>query len=140
MIPSTEVPAKIFMVGAGGVGAVSASDATDAGEKEANANKDKLGKAKTSERHLVVYIDQMNGLPWIALTTFDPPSIPPNVPNEITHIWLVTEHDKADQFVVWYGSKTESWQKIILPNKVPDEVASPTSQLSQSSRDMNTVC
>jgi hypothetical protein len=104
------------MVGSGGAGAFNATDATKAGEKEAEANKEKLGKAGTNERHLVVYIDLMS-LPHIALTDCDPPLVLPNLPDEITHIWLVTEYEKADRFVVWYGSRNETWRKTILPTE-----------------------
>ena len=116
VISSTEAPAKIYMVGSGGAGAFNATDATKAGEKEAEANKEKLGKAGTNERHLVVYIDLMS-LPHIALTDCDPPLVLPNLPDEITHIWLVTEYEKADRFVVWYGSRNETWRKTILPTE-----------------------
>lgn len=63
-----------------GGGAVGPSTAIEAGEKEAwkPDNRKKLGAAKTAERHLVVYIDTLNGLPRIALTDFGPPTILPN--------------------------------------------------------------
>jgi hypothetical protein len=89
----------------------------EAFEKEAKANKEKLGKAQTKERHLVVYVD-MIGPPYVALTGLEPPSVLPYLPDEITHAWLVSEHKKSDQFVVWYGSKTEHWRKIILPTEL----------------------
>lgn len=114
---SSEPAPGITLSGVGGSGAVGPTCATKAGEKEAEANKEKLGKAVTEERHLVVYVDQMNDLPYVALTSFEPPSVLPNLPKEITHIWLVTEYEKADQFVVWYGSKTESWRRLILPTE-----------------------
>ncbi len=129
---SADESPEIRIAGAGGIGALDATTATDAGEKEASANKEKLGKARTGERHLVVYIDQMNGLPYVALTTFQPPSCLPNLPDEITHIWLVTEYERADQFVVWHGSKTESWRKMLLPADESSMIAgNTTSSLSQ---------
>jgi hypothetical protein len=132
VISSTEAPAKIHIVGFGGGGAVIATHATEAGEEEAEANKEKLGKAGTDERHLVVYIDLMNGVPYTALTAFDPPLALPNLPDEITHIWLVTEYEGAGQFVVWHGSKTEPWRRVILPLEVnpngADSSTSPTPQ------------
>src|ERR1022692_114665 len=85
----------------GGGGAVGASTAIAAGEKEAwkQDNRKKLGAAKTAERHLVVYIDPMNGLPWVALTDFRPPSALPNLPEEITDIWLVGHAKENNEFV-----------------------------------------
>jgi hypothetical protein len=131
-LASTEAQPEIHIAGVGGGGALDATTAIYAGQKEANSNKEKLGKAGTNERHLVVYIDQMNGLAWTALTEFEPPSALPNLPDEITHIWLATEYGKTDQFAIWYGSKTESWRRIVLPANVDSSGANSTiSPLSQ---------
>ena len=75
----------------GGGGAVDATDAVEAGERETQKpdNRRKLGAAQTKERHLAVYIDPISGLPWTALTDFEPPSTPPNLPVEITSLWLI---------------------------------------------------
>ena len=105
---SSELPPEITITYVGATRPDGASSAIEAGEKEAEANKEKLGKAGTKERHLVVYIDHLNRSPYVGLTEFKPLSVLPSLPDEITHIWLVTE--KKDQFVVWYGSKTESWR------------------------------
>jgi len=91
--------------------AVGPTTATRAGEGEAEANRVKLGKAKTTERHLFVYIDQMNGSAFTALTSFEPPPVPPNLPAEITHIWLATETQK-DNFVLWRGASGEHWSRV----------------------------
>jgi hypothetical protein len=110
----TGVSPKIRIQLPGGGGAVGASIAIEAGEKEAweKGNRDKLGAAKTAERHLVVYIDAMNGLLWVPLTDFDPPSALPNLPQEITHLWLVAHGGKADEFVVWHASAEKSWRSL----------------------------
>lgn len=98
-------------VGGGAVGAITA---VQAGEKEAwkQDNRDKLGAAKTAERHLVVYIDLMNGLPWVALTDFAPPLAAPKLPPEITHLWLVADEGQADEFIVWHASTKEPWASL----------------------------
>ena len=77
-------------------GAVGAITAVQAGEKEAwkQDNQDKLGAAKTAERHLVVYIDLTNGLPWAAITDCAPPLAVPKLPPEITHLWPVAARDR----------------------------------------------
>jgi hypothetical protein len=93
---------------------VGASCATDAAEKEIAPNKEKLGRATAKERHLVVYIDQSNGKAWIGMESFAPPSSKPNLPEEVTHIWLIAQIEK-DRFVVWCGSKTEEWHIVDLP-------------------------
>jgi hypothetical protein len=130
VIDSDGIP-EIYINGVGSSGAIGPATATKAGEKEAAANKKKLGKAGTNERHLVVHIDpKSNGLACEALRAFQPPLILPNLPQEITHIWLVTEYEKADRFVVWYGSKQEPWRRIDLQvEENPNRAASFASPL-----------
>jgi hypothetical protein len=92
-----------------GGGAVGGSDAIEAGKKEAwkQDNRKKLAATRVAEHDFVVYIDVTNGLPWVALTDFEPPSVLPNLPREITHMWLVGE--KVNAFVVWHASTKEPW-------------------------------
>jgi hypothetical protein len=115
VIPTAATPTiRIALPSAGG--AVGASVAIKAGEKEAwkQDNRKKLGAARTSERHLVVYIDPINGLPWVALADFEPPSALPNLPEEITHIWLVGHAEEKDKFLAWRASTHESWSSLRL--------------------------
>jgi len=106
-----ETPPKIYIRSPVRGGAVGPSAAIEAGEREAwkEDNRRKLGAAKTEERHLFVYIDPMNGLPRIALTDFEPPSVLPNIPEEITHIWLVGHSGEANEFVIWRATAKEHW-------------------------------
>jgi hypothetical protein len=96
-----------------GGGALGAITAVKAAEKEAwkQDNRKKLGASKTAERHLVVYIDPTNGLPWVALTEFEPPPAVANLPEEITSIWLVG-HGNENEFVVWHASTEEPWSSL----------------------------
>ena len=120
---STEAPPRILIGHPVGGGAVGPSVAIKAGEREASKedNRKKLGAAKTDERHLVVYVDI--GLPWIALTTFEPPSALPELPEEITHIWLIGRNGETnkDEFVVWVASTKEPWrsQRVVVPHMRP---------------------
>jgi len=97
-----------------GSGAADANTAIRAGEKEIESNRKKLGMARTTERHLVVYIDRNNSRPHAALTYLEPPSDLPRLPDEITDIWLVSEHSAAGRFVFWHGSKNAIWRKDFL--------------------------
>ncbi len=54
----------------------------------------------------------------MALTSFDPPLIPPSLPAEITHIWLLSEAEQADEFVIWRASAKEPWRRLRV--KVPN--------------------
>ena len=111
---STRTSPMIFIASAVGGGAVGPSIVIEAGEKEAwkKDNRKKLGAAKTAEHHLVVYIDPINGLPWVALTDFEPPSALPNLPEEITDIWLVGHDKETNEFVIWRASIKEPWTRF----------------------------
>jgi hypothetical protein len=104
----------IHIAGPGGGGAVGPSLAIEAGERETlkKDNRRKLGAAQTAERHLVVYIDGGNGLAWTALTSFEPPSILPKLPEEITNLWLVGHGERKDEFVLWRAGTSETWQSM----------------------------
>jgi hypothetical protein len=127
---SNGVTPTIFISHPGGHGAVGASVAIKAGERELQRedNRKKLGAAETAERHFVVYIGVMNGLPWIALTDFQPPTELPKLPNEITHIWLIGHSGKAnsDEFVVWRAGTEEPWhsQRVVARQTMPYVAAS----------------
>ncbi len=113
-VVSTEASPKIRIAFPVGGGAVGPSTAIEAGEKEAwkSDNRKKLGAAKTAEHHLVVYIDVTNGLPWVALMDFEPPSTVSNLPEEVTHLWLVGHGGEENDFVVWYARANESWSSL----------------------------
>jgi hypothetical protein len=113
VIPTVTSPKIRIQLPIGG-GALGAITTVEAGEKEAwkQDNREKLGKAKTAERHLVVYIDVANGLPYVALTDFDPPFTVAKLPPEITHLWLIAHGEEADEFVVWHGSAEEPWRSL----------------------------
>jgi hypothetical protein len=93
------------------------TSATDAAEREIEPNKEKLGRATTKERHLVVYIDLTTGEAWSAMTRFPPPPVVPTLPAEVTHLWLIAQTD-TDQFVVWDGSLSMQWRARIF-NSTP---------------------
>jgi len=115
-IPTSEAP-KIFIEPPGGEGGwPRTSDAIEAGEREAWKcdNRKKLGAAQTKERHFVVCIDVMNSLPKDALTHFEPPSALPNLPEEITHIWLIGYSGEACKFIVWKASTKEPWRSFTV--------------------------
>ena len=111
---STEGPPTIYIAFPIGGGAVGPNVAIRACEKEAwkPDNRRKLGASQSAEHHLVVYIDAMNGLPWIALTDFEPPSTVPNLPAEVTHLWLIGHGREENEFIVWYAPADESWSNL----------------------------
>jgi hypothetical protein len=96
-----------------GGGAIGQTSPTSAAEREIGPNKDKLGKATTKERHLVVYVDMSNDQQWIGMTSSEPPNRIPNLPTEITHLWQIAQTEK-NQFVVWRATSTEPWHTVEL--------------------------
>jgi hypothetical protein len=105
-----------------GAGAVGPRVAIKTGETKAwkEDNREKLGAAKTGERHMVVYIPA-GSLPWSALTSFEPPEIMPRIPEEITNLWLIGQGKNLNEFVVWYASTSETWRstKVVCPPETP---------------------
>lgn len=97
-----------------GGGAVGVTTATKTGERESwkPDNRRKLGAATMAERHFVVYLDAGNGLPWTALTSFAPPPVLTNTPDEITHLWLIGHADGANEFIIWRAGTNEPWRGI----------------------------
>jgi hypothetical protein len=118
VFPTDGAP-QIFISGPGGGGAVGANLAIEAGEKEASKddNRKKLGASGATEHHLAVYIDVSNGLLWVALTDFQPPTTLPKLPQEITFLWLVGHGRATDEFVIWRAGVKEPWcsRRVVIP-------------------------
>jgi len=51
-------------------------------------NRAKLGASAKAQRHLAVHVPIQNGGVWCALVDFGPPSALPDLPAEITDIWV----------------------------------------------------
>lgn len=102
-------------------GAVGPNCAIEAGGAECwkTDNRKKLGAAATKERHLVVYIEVTKGSAWLALTEFDPPTTLPDLPPEISHIWLIGDIGQ-DKLVVWHATRSEFWKKseVVIQQRV----------------------
>ena len=54
-------------------------------------NRKRLGFAGTDERHLLVYMHHGNYLARSAFQDFEPPAVLPELPAEITHVWVFSE-------------------------------------------------
>lgn len=97
----------------GAVGACSAIEAAKA-ECWKDDNRKKLGAANRDARHMAIYVDATRGLAWTALTHFDPPTTTPELPPEITHVWLIGDAGQANKFIVWRASANQAWCKLEL--------------------------
>lgn len=111
-----KVSGQIGIATPGGGGFVMPENLQKAIEIEASKpdNCKKLRLAGTLERHLFVYVSSLNFLAWIALAEGDMPTEPPNLPDEITDVWAVTEAGRKDQYVVWKAANKTGWQNVGL--------------------------
>ena len=102
----------------GGGGSVDARTVIKAAWREVlkSDNRRKLGVSGVDERHLAVYVYLTNYLPWYALVGFEPPPDLPQLPPEITDLWLFSETRSPDEYVVWRANKASRWhsQRIVL--------------------------
>lgn len=121
-------PGQIGISLPGGGGRVDAEDAQRAVELEAakTDNRAKLGKCPSLERHLFVYVDPMNYLPWVALVEEEPPTCAPSLPTEVTHIWAAAESRKPRCFTVWKAVRGSQWERmgpvgpLLIPSFLPE--------------------
>lgn len=75
-------------------------------------NRRKLNAATMEERHLFVYVDPSNVLPWCGLVDFSPPFTLPDIPPEITHVWVSSEGRAKNSYKIWCASKSSAWQTL----------------------------
>ncbi len=95
-------------------GAIGASLVLDAVKVESfkKDNRTKLGNAGTEERHLFVYMDHGSYLARSAFQDFEPPAVLPDLPAEITDLWVFSENLANDGYVIWRASTTSPWQRL----------------------------
>jgi hypothetical protein len=106
-------PARIWIGGpSDGRGSiVKAEDLQQAVDAEANKhNKHKLAKSQRAQRHLFVYVDQINWEAWQAMFSRCIPEQSAILPAEITHVWAVAE--VPDGIVVWFAESSKEWQDL----------------------------
>jgi hypothetical protein len=107
------VPARIWVTCPSEKGSiVDANDLQRAIEAEATKgdNKRKLAKSQHPERHLFVYVDQLNCGPWQAMINRCIPEQPPMLPAEITHVWAAAE--VYDRIIVWVAEPPNKWKSL----------------------------
>jgi len=95
-------------------GLVSAESVEQALEAEATKedNRRKLAASGCNKRHLFVYINRQNFLPWVALVDEGPPPRSPTLPIEITDVWAVTHTRSPAEVIVWKTETGKNWQYL----------------------------
>lgn len=74
-------------------------------------NVGKLAKARASERHLFLIIEDDN---WAAATALRGDGVPqraPTLPQGLTGLWMAS----TDQRAVWFDTQLDIWQEVALP-------------------------
>ena len=72
-------------------------------------NRNKLGRSNGSIRHLFVVIDGLQGLAYSSMTFCKPPRETPDLPPEITHLWLAAEEGAL--VYVWLAD-SDGWRNL----------------------------
>ena len=72
-------------------------------------NRRKLGQSVGSNRHLFVVIDGLQGSAYVSIRRCEPPQDVPDLPSEITHLWLAAEEGAL--VYVWLAD-SDGWQNF----------------------------
>jgi len=109
----TSTPPAIYVLPAGAGAVIDPANAIEAGWRESwkDDNRKKLRASHAAERHLVVYIDLLHDSAWTAMNWAEPPPQIPDLPPEITHIWLLAEGETPGEVVIWRAETVRSWQR-----------------------------
>lgn len=110
----TKKPGSIYISTPGAdFNRLGASVALEAGLAEAwkADNRKKLICSGTGNRHLAVHIDISNSHAWTSLHDFDPPEEVPELPSEITDLWLFAETPAPDHCTVWHATQV-GWRNL----------------------------
>jgi hypothetical protein len=89
-------------------------------ERLALSNAQKMRKARANERHLFVWIDSETD--WennVALATFQVPSDPPKLPDEIdvawAALWTGGANPECNAMAIWRVAPPKGWEILPVP-------------------------
>jgi hypothetical protein len=71
-------------------------------------NRRKLGTT-AGERHLGVYVDYLGYPAHASMLAGLLPSHAPQLPEEVTHVWVVCDHGEQPEYLVWTFNRAEGW-------------------------------
>lgn len=83
----------------------------------ASDNREKLANSGAAERHLAVYVDHSATSVLMGLRDFRPPAELPDLPAEITNLWVFAESYGAGRYVVWRAGENCPWQRFVLAGR-----------------------
>jgi len=83
-------------------------------------NLEKLAMSGATERLLAIYVDRSATSVLMALRDFEPPFEAPDLPAEVTDVWLFSETYGEDRYVVWRAGENRPWERFVLAS-MPEE-------------------
>jgi hypothetical protein len=87
----------------------------------AGDNRLKLAASGATDRHLAIYVDRSATKQLIELRDFEPPQNPPDLPDEITDVWIFSEDYGTERYVVWCAHHDRVWQRFVLAGNAGSE-------------------
>ena len=72
-------------------------------------NLQKLGQSVGSHRHLFILIDGLQGPAYVSIRRCEPPQNVPDLPPQITHLWLAAE--EGELVYVWFADSA-GWRNL----------------------------
>lgn len=75
-------------------------------------NRRKLDSVKVSEKHLFVYVATTKHVLWVAVRDGCPPSVGPQLPPEITDVWVATWAGDGAWHTVWRVHHASPWSHM----------------------------
>ena len=85
-------------------------------------NKRKLSAAAGAEKHLFVYVARTRHVIWVAVRDEAPPAVGPQLPPEITHVWVATWAGGDAWHTVWHTQRDFPWTHMGQVNIKTGEV------------------
>lgn len=75
-------------------------------------NREKLGASSTSRRILFIVVDVETDYPlWKQVCDFSPPENPPQLPREVTEVWM-SSRCRDGNFIVWRCHPPNAWENL----------------------------
>lgn len=62
----------------------------------------------------MIYVDQSATTVLMALRDLVPPSDAPDLPDQITDVWVFSENYGVGEYVAWRAGQNRAWQRVVL--------------------------
>lgn len=109
-----KTPRQICIATPGTGGQVTSTEVAKAALRETQKqdNRSKLRASGKLQRHLFVYVDPANYLPWVSLVDCDPPAGAFHCAKEITDVWVATFTRDKNIVVAWRVRNCSNWRDL----------------------------